>query len=166
MLPPVKRIEPHMDSLHNQIDQTMRRAFGDLIEQSLARRSTDDVAWLRDVCIELRGRMNALTPHRLDLHRALDAEFDVDLLMQMVRHDAADTDDLKRIGEVVCRRLALLCAPVQDHDVESLRRVMEQRPTFGELLMGAHRIIDETERLGCTWQSRKVAEGNPNCASL
>lgn len=109
------------------------------------------VGWVRSLCEELRERLRALTPRRQDLRDALDAGFDVDLLMQMFRHGALDREESTVVVDVVFGRLRTCCAPVQDeavaHAHEHLLRTDDVPTRLAVLLEVAHRVLDDIDDL-------------------
>lgn len=120
----------------------------------------DDIGWIEKLCMELRDRINGLTPSRLDLKEWFTGEFDVGLIVQMLRHDALDGEDMKKILESVWVRLSMLCAPVHDEEISVL--LVESRSghcSIAKMLCAANRIIDEIEGLQSSPESLAFAEG-------
>ena len=108
-----------MDQLERQIKVQMRKAMQDLVAELLEKPelSTEDIQWLKELCMEVREKINALTPSRKDLHAEFEAAFDVDLLVQMLAHSAADRSDFMSIHDFTFSRLEMLCAPSQDAEI-------------------------------------------------
>ena len=105
----------------------------------------DDIGWIEKLCMELRDRINGLTPSRLDLEESFKREFDVELLVQMLRHEAVDSEELKKILESVWVRLSMLCAPVHDDEISGL--LLESRSgncSIAKMLCAANRIPYES----------------------
>ena len=142
-----------LHALQSQIDRAMRIAMYEMIASTVQKESLSeaDADWLAALLSELRDRLNALTPHRADFHAELEAALDVPLARQMLLHGAADQDDANGLVEVVYRRLRMLCAPVQDADVDDLRTTALGEPTPGRtlasLLCKADGILSVTEEL-------------------
>ena len=131
-----------------QISKTMRDAMRNMLDEIGQKNVLDekDVDWMRRLCLELRDRINKLTPSRHDLHVSLNTGFDVDLLVQMMQHQAVDPSDMQNCMETIIRRLAMLCAPVQDEEIaELLVMVQSGKCHVGHLLVNANRIVDEIE---------------------
>lgn len=128
-----------------------RAAMRAKILDALADPTDEHVAWVRTLCEELRDRLKRLTPNRQDLHDALDASYDVDLLVQMFRHGAIDLDDSAGVVVVVFDRLARCCAPVQDEAVAHARRhilaIDDVAKRLAVLLEIAHQILDDIFRM-------------------
>ncbi len=151
-----------MQPLETQVREAMRKAMRSLLRQTFAKEALTaaDLAWLRRLCVELRERIDALTPHRADLQCQLHEQFDVDLLMQMLEHDAASAADIAGVATVVIERLAMLCAPCQDADVEALRRTLRGATEghIGVLLDGANTILDGIDDYGRSEQARTIRD--------
>ena len=139
--------------LQSQIDAVMRRAMHEMIISTASKSpmSEADADWLAGLLRDLVDRLNALTPHRADFHAQLESAIDVDLARQMLLHNAADENDVKGLVDVVYGRLRLLCAPVQDDDVEDLRlgSLAEPDPArmLATLLCKADAVLSFTEEL-------------------
>lgn len=98
------------------VADVVRRAFWD----DFRRRLTEhDTTQLEALLHELLAAINALTPHRTDLHQTLQTAVDVDLLAQMVRHDCLDADHFGSATRALVDRVASLVAPAR---AEPLRR--------------------------------------------
>ena len=140
-------------ALAGQIESAMRRSMHDLIASTVAQESLteDDADWLASLLEELRDRINGLTPNRHDFHEQLAGALDVSLARQMLLHGAADASDARALVDVVYGRLRMLCAPVQDVDVEMLRVESLSEPTpartLATLLCRADAILSFTEAL-------------------
>ena len=142
-----------MTSLEDQIRDQMHAAFKSLITETFCKSCLDekDVIWVERLLLELRDRINGLTPSRHDLHVSLKATFDVQLITQMLRRGAADSNDLTHVAHVVIERLGMLCAPVQDESVATLKSLImhaeDVNACLAALLYESNVIIDEIERL-------------------
>jgi hypothetical protein len=147
-------IDPPMSSaLHHQIEEAMRGVMYDMVATTVAKETLTeaDADWLASLLAELRDRLNALTPNRPDFHAELARSLDVPLARQMLLHGAADESDVIRLVEVVHDRLKMMCAPVQDADVDDMRAacLSEASPAhcLATLLTRADRILSFTEAL-------------------
>lgn len=151
------------DALNAQIKATMRRAMRDLVSDvaSKPQLTDDDARWLATLVCEVRDRLDALTPQRRDLHAALAACIDVELIRQMLLHAAADRSDVQMLTAAVFDRLQLLCAPSQDAGVRAARSACEAEPTaprvLAALLEHSDAILSEIEQL--SREARRRMEG-------
>lgn len=139
--------------LEKQIKETMRRAMKDLLIETCSKPELEDkdVDWIKRLCAELRDRINALTPRRIDLHAELTAAIDVDLIGQMLKHGAVDTGDMHQLVHVVYGRLSRLCAASQDVTIretqEALLREENIPLCIATLLFTANDFISDIEEL-------------------
>mmetsp|Transcript_37938 Transcript_37938/g.56787 ORF Transcript_37938/g.56787 Transcript_37938/m.56787 type:complete len:598 (-) Transcript_37938:103-1896(-) len=81
---------PTPQSREDQISQTMRRAFHDMVVQSL---SSKDWGSLQQLILELHGEIRALIPRRTDLHNILNDEEIRNLRYPATTLDDDDADD-------------------------------------------------------------------------
>ena len=127
-----------------QIRTQMRRAMVDQLTEVFTKDvlTDSDIEWIVKLCAELVVRLNGLTPNRPDLHETLIRAVDVSLLEQMLRHDATDHSDVQSVIGALLERLSMLCAPIQDERVASLRG-----QHIGTLIYEANEIIDEIKQL-------------------
>ena len=139
--------------LATQIRDTMRVAMKDLLTDTFKKEKleTKDLAWIKELCIEIIQRINQLTPNRTDLHQQLESSIDVELIIQMLNHSAIEISDFVQILNVTFDRLKLLCAPSQDIDIDNTKNNILQQPTLSESIVNyileSNRIIDEIEDL-------------------
>ena len=136
--------------LEAHIHSTFRRAMRDRIVRTVGAPASEvDARWVVSLLRELSQRLKALTPRRTDLHAELD--FDAALVEQMLRHGAADADDLRPFADAAVRRMRLLCAPVQDESVralaEGLAAASDASEALALLLCQGDEIVGEIERL-------------------
>ena len=133
-----------------RIREKMTKAMQDLLDETFSQQhmSAADVSWIERLCTELRDRINALTPRRKDLHESLTRSFDVELIVQMLQHDAMDATDVRQAIDVVWERLGMLCAPVHDDEISRLRQETRSgRCSVAKMLCAANRIVDDVERM-------------------
>lgn len=100
----------HPTAATETIDEVVRRAFWDDFARRLEVHETDQ---LHALLTELVEAIANLTPRRSDLHSELRAEIDVDLIVQMVRHQCLDGAEFYRTTGAVVRRVAGLIAPAR-----------------------------------------------------
>ena len=143
-----------MESIRGVMYRAMECSVEEVFEK------LDDIGWIEKLCMELRDRINGLTPRRLDFQESFIREFDVGLIVQMLRHDAVDRVDLKRILESVWVRLSMVCAPVHDEEISGLlAECRSGNCSIAKMLCAANRIIDEIERLQSSAESVAFAKG-------
>ena len=119
-------------NLEQQIKDQMKKSFADLIQSTFSKSSLDekDIEWIGSLCVELKTRINGLTPSRGDLHADLETKFDIELLKQMLRHNACEIDDVRPLVSTLQSRISMLCAPVQDQEVKKYLTKCRRRTTW------------------------------------
>ena len=131
----------------------MKKSFADLIQSTCSKSSLDekDIEWIGSLCVELKTRINGLTPSRGDLHADLETKFDIELLKQMLRHNACEIDDVRPLVSTLQSRISMLCAPVQDQEVKKIFDEVSTSNDMGSivktLIVELNAILDETYRL-------------------
>lgn len=158
-----QQIERHVRAVGDQVALAMRRAMHEQIAATAGKSALTeaDADWLSKLLSELRDRINALTPHRADLHAELAASLDVDLARQMLLHGAAELSDVHGLVGTVVGRLRQLCAPAQDAEVEEMRTAALAEPNpacvLASLLMRADGILTAIEDLNVQVKERLEA---------
>lgn len=136
-----------METIKLMASLQMRRAMKDLLTETFKRKLTPrDIEWVRRLLFELRDRVNDLTPNRPDLHAEFNAAFDVDLMMQMIEHDAMDAEEQQRYAKFLFDKLQASCAPCQDRRVQKAVEGAKGKD-MGWLIYEANAIIDDIELL-------------------
>jgi len=113
-----------VDGLKRQVELGMRKAFFDLIEKALSEEQPDP-EWITRLYAEMRDKLCALTPRRIDMHQQIHEALNVDLFEEMVRHKAFDPAELLALVAFVFSRLQGLCSPSRDVEVKGRRGELE-----------------------------------------
>ena len=79
--------DPSGSTVEDLIHKTMHLAFWDKLESEM---KTKNYEMLLGVLDEVRFRVCEMIPNRTDLHNSFYEHIDVDLLEQMLKHDAVD----------------------------------------------------------------------------
>lgn len=121
------------NDLKEKISINMKKAYRKLISDTFSNEtlSQKDIEWIVKLCGELKLRINKLTPSRQDLHKELDASFDIKLIEQMLKHNAFERQDLVPIVTILHSRIASLCAPVQDEHVSNTFQKINETSSIG-----------------------------------
>lgn len=130
-------------TLQHVIRAQMRRAFADTLDSvfNQSSLSDEDIQWIETLLLELRNRILALTAAKE--HDQFTAQFDVQLIMQMLRNNAFEAADLDMFGGALFAHLKTIAMPVQDKALnwESIRSFRH----VGSLIVHANMILDEIE---------------------
>ena len=126
----------------------MRRAMRDVLKETFKKPKLDDkdIDWVKRLLEELRQRVNGLSGHP-ELAAEFDKAFDVQLMVQMLEHEAFDREEQVRYAEILFQRLLKSCAPVQDRRIQQARELARDGKDMGWLICEANAIIDDIELL-------------------
>ena len=117
---------------------------------------SETLEWVRSLCEELSTRIKNLTPNNIKFQREWDQNFDIDLIIQMLKHNAFEEDDCQNLVSVVFERLSKCCAPVQDeavaHAKEAVLREVKFSSKMACMIEIAHCILEDIETLGKKFQ--------------
>ena len=143
------------EKMEAKITNSMQVAMSALVDEIFHKKHEDltieDIDWIRRLCIELRDRINLLTPRRSDLHAELCDAFDVDLLIQMLKFGATDAKDTQHCVRCIFARLGMLCAPSEDaHVATMLQNAESGKCNLGQMLIEANKIVDKIEAMSKT----------------
>jgi len=149
---------PDFHDLKSQIDSYMRKAMKDMIESTVTENMNEQqIDWTVQLLSELVNRINNLTPNRKDLQNALIRLIDIDLIKQMLEHDAIEKNDVIVLVTAVYDRLLMLCAPSQDEKIMTNRETCLEQPTtakmVGYLLSTCDELINEIHSLLTNFKS-------------
>ena len=138
--------------LKRQIDTCMRKAMDELLEDTMSQKmDASQVEWIIRLLEETINRLNNLTPSRKDLHSELKGRVDLDLISQMMIHEAIEENDVTFLVNTFYDRIQMLCAPSQDSSIEKEKKIcLEQKSISGKicfLLSKTNKNIDDIQEL-------------------
>jgi hypothetical protein len=139
--------------LRDQLQQQFEKAYIDRVTEAVNNASDPEEAkYVTTLIGEISGRCNNLTPKRRDLHEALNAEVDLELILQMLENSAFGPTEFYTVMNAFLNRLGTLCAPVDDAQITSFRERMnntEEFSTWGEFVapffLDFNKFIDVVE---------------------
>ena len=137
-----------MDAVRLVASLQMRRAMRDVLKETFKKPKLDahDVDWIKRLLEELCQRVNALSGNP-KLAEEFNRAFDVQLMVQMLEHEAFDPEEQVRYADILFERLLKSCAPVQDRRVEQAQQRARGGKDMGWLICEANAIIDDIELL-------------------
>jgi hypothetical protein len=127
----LERFVPPTDSMESRIQQQMKRAFWDLLEEQL---KTDPPNYNQALSIfeEMKTMLlSLLMPHNHSMRRRINEVLDVDLIRQQVQNDALD---FPKYAEFIIGILSQLCAPSRDEEIAALQQLTEPVQIFKRIL--------------------------------
>lgn len=138
--------------LKEQIDNCMRKAMDDLLIDAMsAKMDESQIDWIIRLLRETIERLNQLTPRRKDLHSELNGKIDLDLIRQMMSHEAVEENDVCFLIDTIFERLQMLCSPSQDKQIASEKEECKSMDTISKkmcfLLSKTNKNIDDIQNL-------------------
>ena len=169
-----KRQEGMLEILRKRLEVSMKQAFWDRLEETLKSESPD-YDWICRLYGELGDRLCALTPKRSDVMDDTRAALDVELFSGMVRNQAVDVGDLRRIVSLTFSRLLSLCSPARDDEVKKSRDELERLLDSGSpeltfasfvvpFLKSFHQALDDIESDIAAFRSLTAPAGSANAS--
>lgn len=132
--------------------EKQRRLFRGLREIfAKSKLNEQDLDTVHSLLTGLRDRINKIAPLE---SKEFSSAFDVDLIVQMLRNDAFEKDDQYYYGDILFSKLATLCAPVQDAQIQRIRERVRSTH-LGILICEAHDLLNQIEMLCVKFQQDK-----------
>ena len=113
--------------MEKQIDETMKRAFYDLIDEN-TNSSTPDYDWIVNLYTEIRLTLLQYLRKDGPTYRSIEESFDVELFSQMIRADVFSAESMVKLIETTFYWIKQLGAPVRDKEIEEAKKRVLQSP--------------------------------------
>lgn len=149
---------PQNEKLETNLQDLAKAHMRYLVMEALDKNpnDTETLEWIKSLCEELSMRIKNLTPNHTKFQEEWDQNFDVDLIIQMLKHNAFEEKDCQRLVNVVFDRLARCCAPVQDEAVTHAKESVSKETKFSSkiacMIEIAHSILEDIETLNKKFQ--------------
>ena len=116
-----------MDSkLELQIQETMKRAFWDLIKSDL-NAEPQRFDHLIVLIVEIRDRLINLTPNRIDFTNELNEYLDEAFLKHLFNEKSLNPEHFFRLIQFLIKKIKLYAAPYLDNDINAWEKETIQR---------------------------------------
>ena len=112
---PVLFDESAINNIKEQVESTYKKAYWDKLKEDMNNKNNDSLLLILE---EIRARIALLTPNRIDIHQTLAEYIDIDLIKQMLDHDAMDNKFIYGLVSYIIETLKQLEAPVQNVKTE------------------------------------------------
>lgn len=148
------------EELEAQIRDTMRAAFSQSLHEICAKETLEakDVDWLVLLMTEVKDKMQNLTPNRGDIRASIESSIDVDLIRQMLTHNACEAGDFRDLVRFVFCHLKKVCAPSQDAQVEEATSKILVCDNFKEafpvFIIESNQIMDDIRKLAAEFYKK------------
>jgi len=136
-----------MNRIEEQIKDNMRKAFFDIIDQTV-NSDKPDYDWIVKLYTELRDRLLSFLRKDGKLYKELNESFDIPLFKQMIENDVFDLESMVKLVNNMFNWILKLQAPARDTETsEAKSRVFNSEPTkmISTFLKEVHICIDKME---------------------
>jgi hypothetical protein len=126
-----------------QIEQTMKKAFYDLIEEN-TNSPTPDFEWIIRLYCEIKQQLLYYLKKDSIIYKRIDESFDVELFSQMIKADVFSPDSMYKLVENTFYWITELGAPERDTSVSEARQRVVEAPLnkiIGVFLKEVHQCI-------------------------
>jgi hypothetical protein len=113
--------------MEKQIEETMKRAFYDLIEEN-TNSSTPDYDWIVNLYTEIRLTLLQYLRKDGSTYKSIEESFDVELFSQMIRADVFSAESMIKLIETTFYWIKQLGAPVRDKEIEEAKERVLKSP--------------------------------------
>ena len=129
--------ENKMKRLNEQIEDTYKKAFFDLLEQK-TRSEPPDYIWIEKLYEEIRYKLTAILKKGSSLRVEIEESMDLEIFSQMIRNKAFNGADLYNLVNYVFEKCKQLGSPGRDKDVDEkfneLIDLMKSGAVFAEIV--------------------------------
>lgn len=144
---PVIFDESAINNIKEQVETTYKKAYWDKLKEDMNNKNYDSLLLTLE---EIRARIALLTPNRIDIHQSIAEYIDVELIKQMLEHDAMDNKFVTGLVNYIITTLKNLEAPIQNIKTETWReetlKLLEDTKDIPDLLTGFfQKVFDKIE---------------------
>lgn len=144
---PVFFDESAINNIKEQVETTFKKAYWDKLKEDMNNKNYDSLLLTLE---EIRARIALLTPNRIDIHQSIAEYIDVELIKQMLEHDAMDNKFVTGLVNYIITTLKNLEAPVQNVKTETWReetlKLLEDTKDIPDLLtIFFQKVFDKIE---------------------
>jgi len=133
----IEEDENKMKRLNEQIEDTYKKAFFDLLEQK-TRSEPPDYIWIEKLYEEIRYKLTAILKKGSSLRIEIEESMDLEIFSQMIRNKAFNGADLYNLVNYVFEKCKQLGSPGRDKDVDKkfneLIDLMKSGAVFAEIV--------------------------------
>lgn len=123
----LEKQDPPPNTLHKRVDEMMRKAFWDLLQNELDESPPNYKRALVLLAEIKENLMSFLLPQHTRLKQEIDEILDLDLIKKQAENGALD---FQRYAHYVLSVMARLCAPLRDEKIRQLTQTREVVPLF------------------------------------
>ena len=113
-----------MGDISQRVGWNMRQAYWGKLEREILSKDYDNTLIILD---EISERICMFVPNRHDLHKEIDAAIDIDLIKQMLKHDAVDFTIIYKLIHFIITQLKQFDSIEDEPYYEIWREQVERR---------------------------------------
>jgi hypothetical protein len=136
--------EINLKKIENQINEQMRKAFFDLIDENI-NSDNPDCLWLSSLFSEIKLRLLNIVNKNGKIYKKIDGDFDVELFRQMIENKVFNYDSVLKLIHNSFYWVDQLQAPIRDeYTIKARQRILDSEPTkmISTFLKELHICID------------------------
>lgn len=107
----------NLKPLQDQIEQNMKKAFWDIIMSDM-NKDQPDYSHICKLILEIKERLQNLTPNNTTLKNELNEVLDEKFLEQLFIHKTLDSEHFVNLINFIMTKLKTYCSPSQDAEVQ------------------------------------------------
>ncbi len=140
-------IEIDTEKISSQIKEQMRKAFFDLIDQTV-NSDKPDYDWIKRLYLEIRDRLSRYLKKDSKSFKKIQEDFDGDFFYQLITNDVFDFNSMLSLIENTFYWIKNLQAPVRDQSSEEAKnKILKSEPQkmISTFLKEVHICLDNLD---------------------
>lgn len=140
-------MEKNLEKIENQIRENMKKAFFDLIDDTV-NSNKPDYDWIVKLYSEMIDRLLSFVKKDGKTYLQIKNSFDIELFKQMIENDVFDFNSMLKLINNMFYWIETLQAPVRDESTrEAKQRILSSEPNkiISTFLKEVHTCIDNIE---------------------
>ena len=115
----------NVERLNKQVEDTMKRAFFDLLEQKVAS-NPPDYEWLTRLYTEIRDKLTRLLKPTSKTRKHIEENMDPDFFHQLISNNVFEPKSFYALICFVFEQIKLMCSPGRDEETnEKLQELLD-----------------------------------------
>ena len=107
----------NVEKLNKQVEDTMKRAFFDLLEQKVAS-DPPDYDWLTRLYTEIRDKLTRLLKPTSKTRKHIEEQMDPEFFHQLISHNVFEPKSFYALVCFVFEQTKLMCSPGRDKETD------------------------------------------------
>jgi hypothetical protein len=141
-------MENNLQKIEKQIEEQMKKAFFDLIDENVNSKNPD-YEWIVQLYSEMIDRLLSFVKKDGKTYLEIKNSFDIELFKQMIENDVFEFESMLKLINTMFYWIEKLQAPIRDnYSKESKQRIFSSKPNkiISNFLKEVHICIDNIEK--------------------